>query len=163
MNVLTYLATILTSISVQILYISSQKLFLTQINLILLRFSLNVFQHKNMDLNKFWLKYFGVVNLSDHKCTFLELSVLGKSLKFWMTPPKYCHGKLKESIDKFFQSAPLKAYLEPNGQEDPQSILECSFLSENDAEPEIFEHKDLKLSSTFNPQMPSNLEYVYNV
>ena len=53
-----------------------------------------------MDLNKFWLKYFGVVNLSGHKCTFLELSVLGKGLKFCPTPPKYCHGQLKESIDK---------------------------------------------------------------
>ena len=30
----------------------------------------NVFQFDNVDLNKFWLKYFGVVNLSDHKCTF---------------------------------------------------------------------------------------------
>ena len=37
------------------------------------------------------------------------------------------------------------------------------FLSENNAEPEIFEHKALKLPSTFNPQIPSNLEYVYNI
>ena len=64
--------------------------------------SLNVFKYDNMDLNKFWLKYFGVVNLSDHKCTFLELSVLGKGLKFCLTPPKYCHVKSKESTDKFF-------------------------------------------------------------
>ena len=125
--------------------------------------NLNVFQYETMDLNKFWLKYFGVVNLSDHKCTFLELSVLGKGLKFCLTPPKYCNGKLKESIDKFFQSASLKAYFKPHGPEDPESILVSSFLSENDAEPEIFEHKDLKCPSTFNPQMPSNLEYVYNV
>ena len=116
-----------------------------------------------MDLNKFWLKYFGVVNLSDHRCTLLELSVLGKRLKFHPTPPKYCQGKLKESIDKFFQSAFLKAYFEPNGPEEPESILESSFLSEDDAEPEIFVRKDLKLPSTFNPQMPSNLEYLYNV
>ena len=77
--------------------------------------------------------------------------------------PKYCHGKLKESIDKFFQSASLKAYFKPSGPEDPESILESSFLSENDAEQELFEHKDLKLPSTFNPQMPSNLKYGYNV
>ena len=104
-----------------------------------------------------------MVNLSDHKCTFLELSVLGKHLKFCLTPPKYCHGKLKESIDKFFRSTSLKAFFKPNGPEEPQSILESSFLSENDAKPEIFEHKDLKLPSTFNPQMPSNLEYIYNI
>ena len=116
-----------------------------------------------MEINKFWVKYFGVVNLSDHKCMFSELSVLGKGLKFCPTPPKYCHGKLKESIDKFFQSASLKAYFKPSGPEDPESILESSFLSENDAEPELFEHKDLKLPSTFNPQMPINLEYGYNV
>ena len=36
-------------------------------------------------------------------------------------------------------------------------------MSENDAEPEVFEHKDLKLPSTFDPQMPSNLEYIYDV
>ena len=52
---------------------------------------------------------------------------------------------------------------EPNGPEDPESILESSFLSENDAEPEILEHKHLKLPSTFNPQMPSYLKYIYNV
>ena len=104
--------------------------------------SLNIFQFENMDLNKFWLKYFGVVNLSDHNYSFLELSVLGKGLKFCLTPPKYCHGKLKESTDKFFWSASLKAYFEPHGPEESESILETSFLSENDAEPEIFEHKD---------------------
>ena len=123
--------------------------------------SLNVFNYET--INNFWLKYFGVVNLSNHKCTFLELSVLGKGLKFCLTPPKYCHGKLKESIDKFFQLASLKAFFKPSCPEDPKSILESSFLSENDAEPEIFEYKDLKLPSTFNPQMPSNLEYIYNI
>ena len=90
--------------------------------------SLNIFQYESMDLNKLWLKYFCVVNLSDHKCSFLELSVLGKGLKFCPTPPKYCHRKLKESIDKFFQSASLKVYFEPSGPEDPESILESSFL-----------------------------------
>ena len=44
-----------------------------------------------------------------------------------------------------------------------QSILETSFLSENNAEPELFEHKQLKLPSTFNPQMPSTLAYIYNI
>ena len=53
--------------------------------------NLNVFQFENVELNKFWLNYFSVVSLSDHKCTFLELSVLGKELKFCLTPPKYCH------------------------------------------------------------------------
>ena len=42
--------------------------------------NLNVFQFENVEINKFWLKHFGVVNLSDHKSTFLELSVLGKGL-----------------------------------------------------------------------------------
>ena len=116
-----------------------------------------------MDLNKYWLKYFVVVNLYDHKCTFLELSVLGKGLKFCPMPPKYCHGQLKESTDKFFQSASLKAYFKPHGPEEPKSILESSFLSKNNAEPEIFKHKDLKLPSTIKPKMSNNLEYVYNV
>ena len=52
---------------------------------------------------------------------------------------------------------------EPIEQEEPESILETSFLSENNAEPELFEHMQLKLPSTFNPQIPSNLEYTYNI
>ena len=104
-----------------------------------------------------------MVNLSDHQCSFLELSVLGKGLKFCPTPPKYCHGKLKESIDKFFRSATLKTIFKPIEPEEPESILETSFLSENSAEPELFEHKQLKLPSTFNPQLPSNLEYIYTI
>ena len=36
--------------------------------------SLNTFKYENMDLNKFWLKYFGVVNLSDQKCTFVTIT-----------------------------------------------------------------------------------------
>ena len=72
-----------------------------------------------MDLNNFLLKYFGVVNLSDYKCTFLELSIPGKGLKFCPIPPKYYNVQLRESRDKFFQSVSLKAYFEPHGQEQP--------------------------------------------
>ena len=57
----------------------------------------------------------------------------------------------------------MKAFFEPHGPEETESILESSFLLKNDAKPEIFAHKDLKLPYTFNPQMPSNLEYIYNV
>ena len=70
----------------------------------------SVFKKNDMDLNKFWFQFYSVVNLSDYKLKKNELSVLGKGLKFCPTPPKYCHGAMKESIDKFFRSASLKLF-----------------------------------------------------
>ena len=109
-----------------------------------------------MDVNKFWHNYFGVVNLSDRTLDIKTLSVLGKGLKFCPTPPLFDHGKLKESIDKFFRSASLKLFFED--KESPEDIINTSFLND-----EPFEHKDLKLPSKFNPQRPSTLDYIYNV
>ena len=52
-------------------------------------------------MNKFWLQYFGVVNLSNYECSFVELSALVKGLRFCPTPPMYDHGILEERVDKF--------------------------------------------------------------
>ena len=71
----------------------------------------SVFNNSNSTINQFWNQYFSVFNISDYKCDNIELSVLGKGLKFCPTPPKYCHGQMKESIDKFFRSCSLKLFL----------------------------------------------------
>ena len=104
------------------------------------------------DLNKFYEKYFGVVNLSNRKLSLIEYSILGKGLQFCPTPTKFDHGKLKEDIDKFFRKCSLKLFF---------NSLSDDLVTED--QPSRFEHQDLKLPSTFNPPMPSNLEYIYNL
>ena len=101
------------------------------------------------DFNKFWEKYYGVINLSDRKLNNIELSVLGNGLKFCPTPMMVDHGNLKISLDNFMRICSLRL-----------------FFSDMETEPYIehqapFSHKDLKLPSRFNPHMPSNLEHVY--
>ena len=89
----------------------------------------------NHDINKIWCEFYGVVNLSNYSCNQNELSVLEKGSKFCPTPPpKYCHGVMKESIDKFFRSASLKLFFGNNSNPDPEDILENSFLSEEDTD-----------------------------
>ena len=113
----------------------------------------SVFIKRNVDINKFWSEFYGVVNLSDYSCNQNELSVLGKGLKFCPTPPKYCHGAMKESINKFFRSASLKLIFANNSYpQNPEDILENSLLSESETDT-TFEHKELKLPSMFNPPM----------
>ena len=46
--------------------------------------------------------------------------------------------------------------------ENPDDILENSFLSEPEADI-AFDHKELKLPSKFNPPMPSTLEHIYDI
>ena len=118
---------------------------------------------RNIGMNKFWFEFYGVLNLSNYSCNQNELSVLEKGLKFCPTPPKYCHGAMKESVDKFFRSASLKLFFAKNSVPDnPEDIIENSFLSEPE-EDTAFEHKELKLPSTFNPPMPNTLKHIYHI
>ena len=123
-----------------------------------------VFMKRNIGMNKFWFEFYGVVNLSDYSCDQNELSLLRKGLKFFPTPPKYCHGAMKESIDKFFRSASLKLFFVDNSVPgNPEDIPENSFLSKPE-EDAAFEHKELKLPFlTFNPPMPNTLEDIYDI
>ena len=100
------------------------------------------------DLNKFWEYYFGVINLSNKSLNANELSLLGKGLKFCPTPRMMDHGKLKEDIDQFFRKCSLKLFFAESDPDQPQENI-------------LFEHKDMKLPSKFNPHMPSNLEHIY--
>ena len=104
------------------------------------------------ELNKFWYDYFGVVNLSSHNCSFVELTVLGKGLKFCPTPPVFDHGHMKESIDRFFRSASLKLHF----MNEPELDI---FMQPNKEDP--YSHEKLRPKSKFNPPMPSTLESVY--
>ena len=104
------------------------------------------------DLNKFYERFYGVVNLSSRRLSIYELSVLGKGLNFCPTPSKFDHGPIKESIDKFFRKCSLKLFFE-----NPQNDQEFPDNHENPA----FEHQDMKLASKFSPPMPSNLELIH--
>ena len=66
-----------------------------------------LFSFQNCDLNKFYGEYFGVVNISNYQICFEELEILGKRIKFCLTPTLYDHGAVKENIDKFFRNANL--------------------------------------------------------
>ena len=114
----------------------------------------DVSNYSQLNVNKFWLQYYGVVNLSDIELTYTELQVLGKGFKFCPTPPMYDHGKIKESLDKFFRSASLKLFFEDNNETleniDPGDLNEP------------FEHKSMKLPSISTPPSPSYLDFVQN-
>ena len=114
------------------------------------------FNFTQVDNKSFIEQCTGVINLSDRKLSKEEIQVLGKGLKFCPTPPVYDHGKLKESIDKFFRSISLHLFFNSETID-----LEPS---ENIPEPmqSPFKHPELKLKSTFSPQMPSNLEFIYH-
>ena len=89
--------------------------------------------------------------------------MLGKGLKFCPTSPKYCHGAMKESIDRFFRLASIKLFILNNSvPENPEDILMNSFLSEPKVDT-AFEHKELKLPSSFNSLMPSTPECIYDI
>ena len=100
--------------------------------------------------NKFWEKYFGVINLSNKELTYTELTVLGKGLKFCPTAIMVDHGKIKENLDKFFRSCSLRLFFSNGDASHPEGENEPTFT-----------HKDMCLPSKFNPQMPNNLEHVY--
>ena len=102
------------------------------------------------NVNKFWEKYFGVLNLSSRELNYNDVSLLGKGLKFCPTPTMVDHGRLKESIDKFIRNCSLKLFF---------SNVESSDQQEEHLK--AFSHNEFKLPSKFNPHMPSNLEHVY--
>ena len=113
----------------------------------------NVLLKQNLPRNKFWELYNGVTNLSDIQLSNLEVGVLGKGLKYCPTPGRYDHGPLKESIDSFFRSVSHYLFFQNN---------EFDNTCDTEDIQKPFEHPDLKLPSTFNPQMPSNLEHIYH-
>ena len=113
-----------------------------------------LFSFQNCDINKFYGEYFGVVNISNYQIHFEELEILGKGIKFCLTPPLYDHGAVKENIDKFFRNANLFLFF----SEDDNSQREIEINSTDG-----FKHQELKLSSKFNPPKPSMLEHIQEI
>ena len=105
-------------------------------------------------MNKFYGEYFGVVNLSNYQICFEELEILGKGIKFCLTPPLYDHGAVKENIDKFFRNANLFLFF--SEEDHSQSSIE---LNSTDG----FKHEELKVPSKFNPPKPNMLEHIQEI
>ena len=111
-----------------------------------------MFNHTHSNVNKFWLQYFGVVNLTDKEIDWKTLTLLGKGIKFCPTPPSFDHGPLKENIDSFFRKLSLHLFFSENSA----NIQENARVTTSP-----FKHKDLKCKSAFNPPMPLNLYHLY--
>ena len=113
-----------------------------------------LFSFQNCDLNNFYGEYFGVVNISNYQIHFEELEILGKGIKFCLTPPLYDHGVVKENIDNFFRNANLFLFF--SEEDHSQSEIE---INSTDG----FKHQELKLPSKFNPPKPSMLEHIQEI
>ena len=69
---------------------------------------------------------------------------------------------MKESIDRFFRSASIKLFfVNSSVPENPEDILENSFLSEPEVE-NCIQPQIIKTPS-FNPPMPSTFEHIYDI
>ena len=114
----------------------------------------NLFDYRDVETNKFYEHYYGVINISSKILSKADISLLGKGLKFCPTLPVYDHSRLKESIDCLFRTMSLYLFFhsENNSEEMIQNIT-----------PRTFEHPELKLPSTFNPPRPSNLDHMYDL
>ena len=115
----------------------------------------NLYNFTNESINKFWEKYYGVINLSSKRLSSAQLELLGKGLKFCPTPPVFDHGQLIESIKRFFRTMSLYLFFNSENNSDT--------LNETIDPTQPFSHPELKIPSSFNPPMPSNLEHIYNV
>ena len=69
-------------------------------------------------------------------------------------PPMYDHGKLKQSIDRFFRTICLHLFF---------SEITSELNDSKNISPKGYHHNELKLPSSFNPPMPSNLEFMHNI
>ena len=114
----------------------------------------NIFSFQNCDINKFYSEYFGVVNISNYQIRFEELEILGKGIKFCLTPPLYDHEAVKENIDKFFRNANLFLFF----SEEDHSQREVENNSTDG-----FKHEELKIPSKFNPPKPNMLEHIQEI
>ncbi len=119
-------------------------------------------------LNKSVEYYTGVVNLSNHKLTKDEQSLLSHNLKFCPTPPMFDVGQLKQDVDRFFRSASLYLWhLKENisGHDTHNDTDTTSDDSDSDPPPTTapFQHPKLKPKSMWTPPFPSLLEHVYQL
>ena len=91
----------------------------------------------------------GVHNLSDVVLTEAQTSLLDKGLKFCPTPSAPDVGNILRDVEKFFRNASLKLFFSENNDN----------VKINDPT-QAFQHKDLKIKSTWMPPVPPLLEHV---
>ena len=93
-----------------------------------------------------------IVNLSSYVLTKSETSVLSKGLGFCPTPGAPDIGKIIQDLDTFKRRTRLNLFFSgSNGDTKDQ----------NTQSGVPFEHKSLKLKSTFNPVGPFQLETMF--
>ena len=95
-----------------------------------------------------------VVNLSNHKLTVDELSLLSKGMNFCPTPLDLTPGDLRTDLDNFHRSLRLKARFENSPIEIPDLLTteqqnHCTYA---------FESNKFKNKSSYNPPGPPALE-----
>ena len=106
-----------------------------------------------------------VHNISDHLLSEAEISLLNKGLKFCPTPPQPDIGLLVKDIEHFFRTANIKLFFSNSEKKDSLSntapLTQTISQTHNAVSPlDAFQHKDLKLRSTWNPPVPPLLEHV---
>ena len=94
----------------------------------------------------------GIVNLSRYTLTKSETSALSKGLGFFPTPGAPVIGNIIQDLDVFKRKTRLNLFFSGSNQ-DPKK--------QNTQSGGPFEHKSLKLKSTFNPAGPFQLETMF--
>ena len=94
----------------------------------------------------------GIVNLSRYTLTKSETNVLSKGVGFCPTPGAPDIGNIIQNLDAFKRKTRLTLFFS-GSNEDPKE--------QNTQSGVPFEHKSLKLKSTFNPVGPFQLESVF--
>ena len=94
----------------------------------------------------------GIVNLSSYTLTKSETSVLSKGLGFCPTPGAPDIGNIIQDLDVFKRKTRLNLFFSGSNQDS---------MEQNTQSGVPFEHKFLKLKSTFNPVGPFQLETMF--
>ena len=94
----------------------------------------------------------GIVNLSSYTLTKSETSVLSKGLGFCPTPGAPDIGNIIQDLDAYKRKTRLNLFFSGSNQDSKEQNTK-SWVP--------FEHKSLKLKSTFNPVRPFQLETMF--
>ena len=102
-----------------------------------------------------------VHNLSDYSLTDAEKSLLNKGLKFCPTPPRPDTGTIVRDVESFFRKASTYLFFNHEDKKDHSNDTLTQSNSHDESSPlKPFQHKDLKLKSTWNAPVPPLLEHV---
>ena len=101
-----------------------------------------------------------VRNLSSYRLSDSEMSLLNKGLKYCPTPPRPDIGNIIRDVETFFRKASTLLFFHGNSDH-PNDTSSSQSTQYQDVSPlKPFQHKDLKLKSTWNAPVPPLLEHV---